>query len=267
MSLNHTECPIVLSLCALPDDVLLLACGAEGLRSVSLSSAQLSAHKLANVYEVAFDEHTNTLLLIMRAPRADNKENVYWLVSLRRNASEWLEVMRLPTNFSTRSFNVQPAISVCGSRVLLTDFKTLYVFNVSAKHSVIGADPLSVKKNIFSLACTRRDGETLVAFAHSSSVSLHRLASVPLRLEWLAEVDLYEPFGLLFSGDVLLVSHTTTNTSEYAIVSLRASGNALTERRVLLDTNDVEVDAWTLACERLVQWDFISNGLLVYAFA
>ena len=121
------------------------------------------------------------------------------------------------------------------------------------------------------LACTRRDDDTLVALALVSSVSLHRLTSAPLRLDLLAKVDLKYPLGLLFFGNVLLVAHLNNSAEKYVIVSLRASGNALTERRVLLNINatvDMYVSVWALACERLVHWDSESrNRLLVYAFA
>ena len=79
MSLTDAECPYMWSLCALPDEVL-LACGVTGLRAFSLRGALLSAHEptsIRNVYGVAFDNHTDTLLLIVWAV----KRNSYWLAS------------------------------------------------------------------------------------------------------------------------------------------------------------------------------------------
>ena len=271
INLTDTNCTHVWSLCALPDDVLLIACGRAGLRAVSLNSTQLSAHKpptIRNVYKVAFDKHTDTLLLIVAY-----NDIMYSLVSLRRNASEWLEVMRLSTNLSTDD-DYAPVIAVCDSHVLLADGgnNTVYVFNVNAEHSVIRAGSVSVENEFYRLACTRREGDTLVALANTSSVQLHRLTSAPLRLDMLSKVDLEypSPSGLLFFGGVLLVAHWN-NSNEYAIVSLRVSGN-LTEPRVLFNTRAYEGEylaaVWALACERLVYWDFRSLGhrLLVYAF-
>ena len=87
------------SLCALSAEELLLAFGDTGLSALSLFTGQLAARDptaLQNVWRVAFDAHTDTLLLLVRPPKAN-----YWqLVSLRRNASEWLEVQRLSISLS-----------------------------------------------------------------------------------------------------------------------------------------------------------------------
>ena len=56
------------NLCALTDDEMLLACGAEGLHALSLRTGQLSAHQptaVRDVYRVAFDANTDTLLLLV----------------------------------------------------------------------------------------------------------------------------------------------------------------------------------------------------------
>lgn len=81
---------------------MLLTCGAAGLRAVSLPTEQLAAHEPTvfldkAVWGVAFDSHTGTLLLLVVARSEGNGERVFWLVSLRRNASEWLEVQRFNT--------------------------------------------------------------------------------------------------------------------------------------------------------------------------
>ena len=113
-------------------------------------------------------------------------------------------------------------------------------------------------------ACTRRDGVTLVAFLHDTSVSLLRLKSLPLRLEPLAVVRLTASLRLLFREDLLLVAHWNKATDTIVIVSFRASDNSLTERRVLLNTL-AGVDAWALVSDRLVLWNGESEELLVYA--
>ena len=251
---------IVWDLCALSADEVLLACGAEGLLSVSLHTAQLAAHEFSAirdfVREVAFDAHTDTLLLLVWAPRAGD---YYQLVSLRRNSSEWLEVQRLDIKIQHSSTLLN--FAVCDSRVLLGRWNTLYVFDVSAEHTLRDAGSVTLQSQAYTIACTRLDGVTLVAFSHDTSVSLLRLTSLPLRLVPLASVSLNftHPNHLLFREDLLLVADWDSS-----IVSFRASYNAHTERRVLLD--GVSIGAWALASDRLVLWDLHSTELRVYAF-
>ena len=259
----------VWSMCALSADELLLACGAAGLRALSLHTGQLVAREPTalrdDVWRVAFDAHTDTLLLVVMAA------NNWQLVSLRdRNASEWLEVQRLNTSISYSQLTVD--LAVCDSRVLLGGIggSTLYVFDVSAEHNLrdAGSVQLQTASAIYGVACTRRDNDTLVAFSHASSVSLQRLASLPLRLEPLASVDFTAPRRLLFRGDLLLVADWNDTAGKHAIVSFRATDNALTERRVLLDAQrSVNVRAWTLAGDQLVLTDWMSDDLHVYDFA
>ena len=98
VSLNTDE-PLqpVHDVCALSAEELLLVYGYAGLRAVSLPTGLFAAKKPIAIRDyvntIAFDTHTDTLLLVMMAP------NVWrWLlVSLRRKASEWLEVQRLDT--------------------------------------------------------------------------------------------------------------------------------------------------------------------------
>ena len=55
-------------LCVLTDNKVLLACGAKGLHALSLRMGQLSAHEptdVRDVYIVAFDANTDTLLLLV----------------------------------------------------------------------------------------------------------------------------------------------------------------------------------------------------------
>ena len=251
----------VFGMCALSADEVLLACGSAGLRAVSLHTAQLAAHKpsaIRYVYGVAFDAHTDTLLLLVE-PLA---YHYYQLVSLRRNASEWLEVQRFNTriHYSSEFYD----FAVCDSRVLI--FKrggdtTMYVFKVSAKRKLRNAGNVTLQSRFYKVACTRRDNVTLVALSHDTSVSLLRLTSLPLRLVPLASVSLTVHRRLLFRGDLLLVDDWNR------IVSFRASDNALTERQVLLDAQaGVRVDSWALASDRLVLWNWKSEELLVYAF-
>ena len=97
----------VFDVCALSADEVLLACGAAGLRAVSLRTAQLAAHEptaIRYMQRVAFDAHTDTLVLFVKAPTDEYCQ----LVSLRRNASEWLEVERP----STPEFVIQTIIII-----------------------------------------------------------------------------------------------------------------------------------------------------------
>ena len=123
------------------------------------------------------------------------------------------------------------------------------------------------------LACTRRDNDTLVAFSHEKSVSLQRLASLAPRLEQIASFNRTDPTRLLFRGEFLLVAERDLAAKNYSIVSFRATGNALTESRMLLDARgSVYVGAWAFAGDRLVvsEWnmaDWTTGDLLVYHFA
>ena len=122
--------------CALSADEVLLACGYAGLRAVSLRAVSLHTAQpttIRDVYRAAFDTHTDTLLLVVKSPTDEYSQ----LVSLRRNASEWLEVQHLYTRLA---YNTHPytSILVCDSRVLLVEvgMDTLYVFDVSAEHTL-----------------------------------------------------------------------------------------------------------------------------------
>ena len=201
------------------------------------------------------------------------------LVSLRRNASEWLEVQRIlvPHSYYIVSEETDNIINelacapLCDSRVLLGNGgNTLYVFDVNEAHTLSDAGNVTLGSEFWGVACTRRGNDTLVAFSHRSTVSLHRLASLPLRLETLASVNLIDPWHLLFRGDLLLVADWNWEIKTNAIVSFRAADNALTERRVLLGAQTgVHVRVWDLAGERLVLvtpneflvYDFTSNGV------
>ena len=255
----------VLGMCALSADEVLLACGDAGLRSVSLHTAQLAAHEFSairdGVWGVAFDAQTDTLLLLVRPPIG---YGYFQLVSLRRHASEWLEVQRLDTEIYF--YQTHLYFAVCDSRVLLNvkGNSRLHVVAVSAEHTL--RDAGSFRQGVvYEVACTRRDGVTLVAFSRGTTVSLLRLTSLPLGFVPLASVYLTSPSKLLFREDLLLVADWNKVTRYHAIVSFRASDNALTERRVLLDAQaGVHVGAWALAGDQLVLWDEISKNLLVH---
>ena len=248
----------VLGMFALSADEVLLACsGRMAMGAVSLHTGQLAALDLPFipfVWGVAFDAQTDTLLLLVSEPTVDN----FRLVSLSRNAGEWFEVQRLDTRIHNNN-----NIAMCDSRVLLVQGNTLYEFDVSAEHTLRDAGNATLQSETSAVACISRDGDTLVALRHVTSVSLQWLAS-PLRLEPLANVSLTEPYQLLFHGDLLLVSDYN---SGHFILSFSASDNALTERRVLIDAQaNVRVVAWTIAGDRLVLSDLNSNELRVYAF-
>ena len=154
-------------------------------------------------------------------------------------------------------------MAVCDSRVLLGGGgrNTLYKFALSAKHTLRDAGSVTLQSSFHGVACTRRNGVTLVAFSHDTSVSLLRLTSLPLGLEPLASVSLTG--SLMFREDLLIFVVIRTHD----IVSFRVPNNALTERRVLLDTlAGFHVNAWALMGDRLVFWNFVSDELLVYVF-
>ena len=255
---------LVLDMYGLYNDTVLLALGHEGLHVLELRRFQLTYTGIADVYRVGFDAHTDTLLILKKVSKSgynDKRE----LVSLRRNGSEWLEVQRVQTDIKART------IAVCDSRVYLGGGggDTLYLFDVSATHNLRAAGTILLQNKFYGLACTRRDGESLVAFSHDRSVSLLRLASLPLRLEPLASIEFKKPLLLLFRGDLLLVAHgKNRNIPRNAITSVRVSGNEFTERQELLDA--LYLDSWALVGDRLVLWNWKTAKLKevkVYDFA
>ena len=258
------------SLCALSAGELLFACGDESVSALSLHTGQLverAPTALSNVWRVAFDSSTDTLILL-----AESTYN-WQLVSLCREASEWREVQRLNTSLRCNRYRDTVVMAVCDSRVLLAGVRerTLYEFDVSAAHNLSAAGSVANQSAIFGLTCTRRDNDTLVAIAHWDSVSLQRLVTGPLRLEQIAtSLGVYphqlapNPFGvpqpMLFRGELLVVA----DFKHDAIVSFRATNSALTEWRVLR-YDSFAIRHWTLAGHRLVLADWGSN-LHVYDF-
>ena len=219
--------------------------------------------------KVAFDVLTETLLLLVRAAHE------WQLVSLHHNWNGWVEGRH---NTSIPNDSVAVEMALCDSRVLIgrRAGNVVYVFDVTASHTLRAAGNVTLNSGLWGLACARRDNDTLVGitFAHLSEVTLHRLASDPLRFEPLAtRGDLIAPRWLLFREDLLLVADWNNSVGTHAILSFRASGNALTERRVLLDAKrSVLVGAWTLVGDRLTVSELNSTGwtagdLHIYDFA
>ena len=183
---------------------------------------------------MAFDAHTDTLLLVV-----SSTANGYQLVSLRRNASEWLEVQRLDTSILiTRLWSHGCVRLACAARKQRREH-VVRVRRECRTHSARRGQCDSARLQIYGLACTRRDNDTLVAFSHC----YHRCLCIGSRHSHCvssrsrASHDLTDPRRLLFRGELLLVADWKTRyyTETHAIVSFRATGNALTERRVLLD--------------------------------
>ena len=202
-----------------------------------------SPHASPPLYEsctVAFDAHTVTLLILVTAA------NKLQLVSLRRNASEWLDAA--PHHISYHKINDMVA---CNSHVLLTGGEnqgTLFVFdvNVAPPHTLRDAGSLPQQTAIYALACTRA---TTKRSSHlqkqtqclcTGSRHAHSSSSPIVDLIWVY------PNRLLFRGELLLVADMNSAiTGSHTIVSFRATGNALTEQRVLLDDQDSVVGrAW-----------------------
>ena len=114
MKRNDTEWFYVLSLCSSSDDVVVLACDYLGLRTISLNNSQLSTRTngvvaFRDVCRMAFDAHTDTLLLLVSGSIPDYLD----LVSLRRNASDWIEVQCLQNVMNNEGS--YPFIEVCDS--------------------------------------------------------------------------------------------------------------------------------------------------------
>ena len=266
----------VYHLSALSDDVMLLACGAAGLHALSLSSNNTSPFgpaDIGDVYRVVFDAYTDTLLLLVKPPRAaaaTGRRDYWQLVSLSREENaEWLEVQRLTTAIQVPAAEevIALVIAVCDSRVLLAGRAELrdplYVFDVSASHYLSHAAKVSSPNWFYGLACARRGDETLVAFSHETEVSLQRLESQSFKK--LASVELSDPDRLLFRGHMLLVADWNKKNSTPAIKSLSAFDDSLTEKVLCGYRSGVRTRVWALAGDRLVSSsDQKLNNLLVH---
>ena len=169
-----------------------------------------------------------------------------------------------------------PIIAVCNSHMLVVRYfqgDQLYVYNVSAEHSVRYEGNVFLKQqNWTGLACKSIGDDTYVALSlyYSSLVTLHRLVWPSLTLDPIAKITFNKPMWLLFLKDMLLLSSWNSTTKSDAIVSIRASGGARSEKRVLLTAAAeprIDVAAWALAGDRLVLSDDKTRDLLIYAFA
>lgn len=206
----------------------------------------------------------------MNPPENDDDTGYRLLVSLVRVANEWVAVQRLQTDISVKCTT---ELAVCDSRVLLgeTNQKTLYGFDVSAEHHIRSVGSLEVRCVLFlRMTCTQLDADTLVAFDHLTTVSVHRLVE-PFQLEPIVSIQLSEAYNsnFLFRGNSLLVADNRFNrqTRWCVIVSFIATGTSLTLQQQLLDLNaNVAVGEWCIADDQLVVWDCISKDLLIYAF-
>ena len=129
----------------------------------------------------------------------------------------------------------------CATHMFFRVFQShlLYVYNVSAEHSVSDAGFLFLgAQNLAGIACTSIGDETYFPLSspEASLVTLHRLVwSLPTpdhgpfaNIKNLSNVS--KSWPLLFRGDLLQVSDWNSTTRSHAIVSLRASGGALSEK-------------------------------------
>ena len=263
-------------LCAFADDVLLAACGSDGLRALRLSNAHLcardpSALKDEFVWSAALDAASGTLLLALRAEaaaasgaRAADDSYVVWLVSVQCVADEWREVQRVQTKCTLPNW---VGLSFTGdSRVLCGQIgeDRLYAFDVSAERRLRPVGAVVLDDKLCRFACTRLGGDSLVAIADAghTCVSLQRLvgAGDALRLEPLAHTALAGAEDVLFRGDQLLVA-----TNSQSVVSFGVSGGGLRGPRELLGAGTgVRVDCWCLAGDRLVVANWHSRNLVLY---
>ena len=154
---------------------------------------------------------------------------------------------------------------------------TLYIYKVGVDHNVSAAGSVDFRQqNCFTVACTRIGNDAYVAFSHPDmhQVTLHRLVWPPTPSQGthdvFAGIYVNNPNRLLFRKDLLLVDDWNPHNNSDAILSIRESGGRLSEKRVLLAAaakDPIDMRAWALAGDRLVLWDFISEDLLIYAFA
>ena len=257
----------VWGLCALADDVLLAACGWNGLRALRLSSAQLcardpSALTIEFVCNAALDAASGTLLLACE--NVATLRGDVWLVSLQCVADEWREVQRVQTECTFTQKWV--GLSFAGdSQVLYGQCKEdrLYAFYLSAERRLRPVGAVVLDDQLCRFACTRLGGDSLVAIADArhTCVSVHRLvgAGDALRLEPLARTALAGAENVLFRGNQLLV------TGSKSVVSFGVSGGGLRGPRELLGAGaDVQVYCWCLAGDRLVVVEWDSCDLVLY---
>ena len=269
MKRSNIESLHVWGLCNLPEEMALLASGLAGLRALSLCTGQLSPKdpcNLKNVHSVTFDAPTDTLLLAVWIEGATG--GVYWLVSLRRQQEEWIEVMRIQSEIKHLDFGpwYVSLSTVCESHVMLGEHDTerLAVFEVNERHVLRPVGTVLLENQFRVFACTHDGTNTLVALSHDDNeVSLHRL--VALQLESLSRVQLTDPWNLLFHGHTLLISDYN-GIRKQAIVSMDTRGGHLTRQRQLLEANaKIRVEQWCLSDGNLLIVDYNSKDLFVYS--
>ena len=233
---------LICGLFALADDVLLAACGSDGLRALRLSSAQLCARDpsaLKHVYSAALDAASGTLLLAFVAEAAADgarAAGVVWLVSLQCVADEWREVQRLQTQCTFFYSFEWVDLSFAGDSRLLCGKRgeyRLYAFDVSAERRLRPVGAVVLDDQLYRFACTCLGGDTLIAIADArhTCVSVQRLvgAGDALRLEPIARTSLAGAWNVLFRGDQLLVA-----TTSKSVVSFGVWGGGLIGPRELL---------------------------------
>ena len=259
----------VTELCSLPKDSIALSCFKDGLRAISLGNKQLCPFKhspLKVVYRVAYDMQTDTLLLVEETLKTAGNQKIYSLVSFHHRSKDWVVIQRLPLEIFY-SLELGDLVT-CNSRVLIGRLgeDIIYVFVLSKDHSLNSEGPILLQQQeLFRFACTRLDTDTLVAFNHKKSVSLHRLVS--LQLERLAQVDLTNPQWLLFRGDLLFVADMNKSTETHAIVSYIVKGGELTQESQVLDSKDcIKISEWCLASNKIVAKEFKTQDLVIFAF-
>ena len=174
MTIAFANHPIVYDVCAVSDDGVLLAVGSVGLRSFSLSRNEVSTRPPADirdVYRVAFDSATGTLLLLVRPPDAATCSEKWVLMTKRRNASEWIEVAHYNVKISPAS---DRDIVVCSTRLIYVETGSEKVtgFCVMEVHTLYGWGYADSLYN--GLACAVTESNTAFAYALKSEVRLWR---------------------------------------------------------------------------------------------
>ena len=100
---GNNEILFICGLCALPNDVVLLACFIKEVRALSLSTEQLypREYALRDSFSIAFDAVTDTLLIAKWVAGVNG--GMYWLLSARSGQHEWSEVQRVQTSITRSS--------------------------------------------------------------------------------------------------------------------------------------------------------------------
>ena len=250
---------------AISDDTVLLAYGAAGLRVFLLSSKKVSSQPPAairDVYRVAYDSATDTLVLLVRPENSATRK--YWvLVTMQSRGSKWIEVARYNTTISPES---DLNIAVCGTQGIYSPYakgaeNTARWFRITAERTLDDWTLYSFPSSIHGLACIVSGGNTEFAFAFESEVIAYMSDPGPGKLKESWRVALNAPLRLLFYGHKkLLVTRWNSDTNTHDILSLHESGYLMLSRMkehpfLLPDNSRFLVRAWTLAGRKLVLVD------------